>query len=53
MNIVINIIYLVKLEGFCQEILFPLYVWSKFLWKIDRFEILEVGKESPGFDRAP
>ncbi len=58
----IDINYLVKLEGFCQGILIQVYFWDEFLRKIGWFKILEVavspeqrrrGEESPGFDRAP
>jgi len=48
----IDIKYLVELEGCCQEILIFLYFWGLFLRKIGWFKILEVGKESPGFDWA-
>ncbi len=47
-----NINYLIKLEGFCQGILILLYFWGQFMIKIGSFKILEVGKESPGFDRV-
>jgi hypothetical protein len=44
--------YLVKLDGFCQGILIPLYFWGQFLRKIGGFKIFDFGEEAPGFDRA-
>jgi hypothetical protein len=49
----IDVNYLVEFEGFCQRILTLLYFWSQFLRKIGWFKMLEVGKESLGFNRSP
>ncbi len=38
----IDINYLVELEGVCQGILIQLYFWGNFLRKIGWFKILEI-----------